>query len=197
MSDARKINWQAVYDRLRESEQKLTEVLSPNPERIHRIQAERAARLASRRQAGEVEATVPVMLVEIGGERTAIRITAIAEVMPIPTLTRVAGAPDDVRGVVNLRGELYSVIDPSSFMQAGRGAGEISWGVALRHPTLRIVLGAQAVLRIENIPASILSTVEDGVLRIGNEIAILLDTRTILERLEREASNERVREGGE
>lgn len=189
MSDS-KIDWNAVNERLRQSEQKLAEVLSPNPDRIRRIQAERAARLASRRGAGTVETTIPMLLVEAGGERIAVDAREVSEVVRIVTLTPVAGAPGEVLGVTNLRGELYSVMGMQSFVQASRPSGETVWGIALRHPVLRLILGIDAVLRIENIPASTLAAVENNVLRIQDEIAIVLDTRAILERLDAQTASQ-------
>lgn len=189
MSDAKKIDWEAAYERLRLSEQRLAEVLSPDPDRIRRIQAERAARIASRPQRGTREATVPMLIVDLGGERLAIDARTASEVVRISTLTPVAGAAEEVLGVINVRGELYSVLDLHAFLRSKRTEMEIAWGIALRHSSLRIVLGVQAVLRIESVPASAVAALEDNVLRIHDEIAIVLDTQVILGRLEAELAS--------
>lgn len=188
MSDS-KIDWDAVYEQLRQSEQKLAEALSPNPERVRRIQSERAARLASRRRSGRVEETIPMLLVEAGGERIAIDTRAVSEVLRISSLTSVAGAPDEILGVTNLRGELYSVLAARSFLKTTGSARETLWGIALRHPVLRIILKVESVHRIESVSASTLAAIEGNVLRIQDEIAIVLDTRAILERLEVEIAS--------
>lgn len=188
MSDS-KIDWNAVYEQLRQSEQQLAEVLSPNPGRVRHIQAERAARLASRRRSETAERTLPMLLVEAGGERIAIEATAVSEVVRISALTPVAGAPEEIQGVTNLRGELYTVMGVHSFLQATRPAGETMWGIALRHPVLRIVLRVDSVQRIESVPERVLAAAENNVLRIQDEIAIILDTRAILERLEAEMAS--------
>lgn len=188
MSDS-KIDWNAVYEQLHQSEQKLAEALSPNPERVRRIQSERAARLAARRRGGRVEETAPMLLVEAGGERIAIDVRAVSEVLRISALTPVAGAPDEILGVTNFRGELYSVLAARSFVKATGSTGETMWGIALRHPVLRIILKVESVHRIENVPASALAAIEGNVLRIQDEIAIVLDTRAILERLDAETAS--------
>jgi chemotaxis signal transduction protein len=188
MSDSN-IDWNAVYEQLRQSEQKLVEALSPNPERVRRIQSDRAARLASRRRSEHVEETVPMLIAEVGGERIAIDARAVSEAVRISALTPVAGAPDEILGVTNLRGELYSVMAARSFLKTAGSAGETMWGIALRHPVLRIILRVEAVHRIENVPASALAAVEGNVLRIQDEIAIVLDTRAVLERLEAEIAS--------
>lgn len=184
MSDS-KIDWNAVYEQLRQSEQHLAEALSPNPDRVRRVQAERAARLACRR-IETAEETIPMLVAEAGGERIAIDAKAILEVVRIAVLTPVAGAPEEVLGVTNLRGELYNVISARRFLQEPRSDGELMWGIALRHPVLRIILRVEATYRIENVPASVLAAAEGNVLRIQDEIAIILDTQAILERLEAE-----------
>ena len=184
MSQSNKIDWESVYEQLHRSEQQLAEVLSPNPDRVRRIQAERAARLASRRKAAEIETTIPMLIVEVAGERIAIKVTSVSEVMPLIGLTHVPGTDASSLGVINLRGELYNVMDTRAFLRSQRAQGETAWGVALRHPALRVMLGVDAVLRIENVPSSALDAAEDNVLRVQDEIAILLDTPGILERLE-------------
>jgi purine-binding chemotaxis protein CheW len=46
----------------------------------------------------------------VAGERFALPITAIQEVVATPVLTRVPGAPEAVRGIANVRGTLVTVV---------------------------------------------------------------------------------------
>ncbi len=79
-----------------------------------------------------------VLVFRVGGERFAVSLPAVAEVIESPELQRMPDAPEHVRGVATLRGELLSVYDPLALLGAsGTGApvpstkaGEASWGGA-------------------------------------------------------------------
>ncbi len=66
-----------------------------------------------------------VLVFRVGGERFAVSLQAVAEVIESPELQRMPDAPEHVRGVATLRGELLSVYDPLALLGApggGRGA---------------------------------------------------------------------------
>ncbi len=51
------------------------------------------------------------VLVGLGGARYAVDLAAVAEVVVVPAVTRVPGAPDWLAGVVNWRGRVLAVVD--------------------------------------------------------------------------------------
>ncbi len=51
------------------------------------------------------------LVVRLGGGRYAVRATDVAEVLPVPTRTRVPGTPGWVAGVANWRGHVLPVVD--------------------------------------------------------------------------------------
>jgi purine-binding chemotaxis protein CheW len=57
-----------------------------------------------------------VLVFRVGGERFAVSLPAIDEVIEAPRLQRVPDAPEHVRGVATLRGDLLSVFDPLSLL---------------------------------------------------------------------------------
>ena len=64
-----------------------------------------------------------VLVFRVGGERFAVSLPAVAEVIESPELQRMPDAPEHVRGVATLRGELLSVYDPLALLGAsGTGA---------------------------------------------------------------------------
>lgn len=62
-----------------------------------------------------------VLVFRVGGERFAVSLPAVAEVIESPELQRMPDAPEHVRGVATLRGELLSVYDPLALLGASGG----------------------------------------------------------------------------
>ena len=58
-----------------------------------------------------VGAPAGAVILRIAGSRYAVEMSAVAEVVPVPTVTRVPGAPGWLRGVVNWRGRVLAVVD--------------------------------------------------------------------------------------
>jgi purine-binding chemotaxis protein CheW len=57
-----------------------------------------------------------VLVFRVGGERFAVSLPAVDEVIEAPLLRRLPDAPEHVRGVATLRGDLLSVFDPLSLL---------------------------------------------------------------------------------
>src|SRR5690606_10089031 len=52
-----------------------------------------------------------VVVFELGDEKYGIAISTVREIIRMPTVTQVPGAPEHVRGVINLRGRVIPVVD--------------------------------------------------------------------------------------
>lgn len=61
------------------------------------------------------ESSVRVLKFTLGGENYCVLITQVKEVIRVPETTRVPMTPSFVRGVINLRGEIISVLDIREF----------------------------------------------------------------------------------
>jgi purine-binding chemotaxis protein CheW len=55
--------------------------------------------------------TRPVVLFRVAGGMYGIDLTAIREIIPLRRATRLPGAPEHVRGLVNVRGTIVTVVD--------------------------------------------------------------------------------------
>jgi purine-binding chemotaxis protein CheW len=62
-----------------------------------------------------------MIVFRLGGERFALPLGAVDEVIELPAVQRVPDAPPTVLGIATLRGELVSVYDPREWLQAGTG----------------------------------------------------------------------------
>ena len=64
------------------------------------------------------EPLVGLVVVRLGGERLAIDVTIVREVVPRPVITPLPTAPALVAGMINLRGDILAVLDPSTLKPA-------------------------------------------------------------------------------
>jgi purine-binding chemotaxis protein CheW len=58
-----------------------------------------------------VAAPVSGVVLRFGGARYAVDMAAVAEVVPVPVITRLPGVPNWLSGVVNWRGRVLAVVD--------------------------------------------------------------------------------------
>jgi len=111
------VNWEQVRSRLRASEEALEEALRAGPQRIQIAYRQRAVRLAKTQASPTaVSPGLPVMIFRLARERYAIELKDLAEVLPFIRCTPVPGAPTQLLGVINLRGELRGVLDLSQLL---------------------------------------------------------------------------------
>lgn len=58
------------------------------------------------------------VVVRFGGSRYVVAMSSVAEVVPLPTISRVPGCPRWLTGVANWRGRVLAVVDPRSLLGA-------------------------------------------------------------------------------
>lgn len=89
---------------------------SADAETVKRILAERARALAQEGKAGEISLeTSEILEFEMGTERYGIRVPEIREVLPLQQYTHLPCTPPFVFGIINVRGEILSIVDLKKF----------------------------------------------------------------------------------
>jgi chemotaxis signal transduction protein len=111
------IDWARVKQRLRDSELAANKALATAPEHLAFVCRQRAARLAARRPATAAAATTPILVFGLKPEQYGVALRDVLQVMPFANCTPVPGAPAALLGVLNLRGEIRSVIDLRQILQ--------------------------------------------------------------------------------
>ncbi|MBI5626582.1 MAG: chemotaxis protein CheW [Nitrosomonadales bacterium] len=76
-------------------------------------------------------ARVSTLGVQIAGQNWLVEMGDIAEVLPLPPLTPVPFTKPWFRGVANVRGNLYSVIDMAAYEHSGAASGDTNNRVLL------------------------------------------------------------------
>jgi purine-binding chemotaxis protein CheW len=88
-----------------------------DPKRMEAVFHKRATALAQRRAPmSEAEAGRLVLTFSIGAERYAVLLSELSEVLPFTNHTLVPKADKIICGVINVRGELHSVLDLSMLL---------------------------------------------------------------------------------
>ena len=90
----------------------IARVMTPDDARVRSVFQARARHLAER-VAEDLGRAAPSSLLtfRLGQERLAVPLTAVSEVLPLVGCVPVPGAPHEILGVINVRGEILPVVD--------------------------------------------------------------------------------------
>lgn len=88
-----------------------------SPEQVEQLLARRAEVLARRADRTERELLARVVSLKAGGQRFGVPVTAFEELMPMRPIAHLASLPPWLAGLVQVRGELVSVLDLAQWFQ--------------------------------------------------------------------------------
>jgi purine-binding chemotaxis protein CheW len=149
------IDWDLVHKRLTETSSRLVWVDDLTDEALQQVWNRRAAQLAQTLQEEEQGEQVEVAVIRLGRERYALEVQYIFDIRMEENITRVPRVPEWVAGVVNLRGQILSVVDLRRFLglPASGKATEVGAGHLLLVQTSQMELAflVDEVLRIQNL----------------------------------------------
>ena len=149
------IDWRALHQRLDVAQAATEHAWIPNAEETKRILKARAQALA--REPGEAQAADALEIVEfmLAHEKYGVETSFVREIHPLTNLTPLPCTPAFVLGVVNLRGEIVSVIDIKKFFDLPeKGLTDLNKVVVLQSETMRFGVLADAVLGVRRIPVA-------------------------------------------
>ena len=116
MNDSETNIWKEARDRIREVQAAVETGLTIAPKEEKEILRARAKEISQEPQALEVESEwLEVLEFELGGETYALPIAQVRVVSLLKDLTPVPCTPPCVLGIINLRGEIRTVIDLKQF----------------------------------------------------------------------------------
>jgi purine-binding chemotaxis protein CheW len=148
MSTRQRIDWNSVRARLRDSqaaiEQDLTVVAG---RRLEEVYHDRARQFAARSTAvAEHSNAWPALVFAVGNERCCIATTSVVEVLRCAKCSPVPGAPAQLLGVINVRGQICSVLDLARILELPAAAGRSPGYIVLVRQG-----GAEVGLRVDEI----------------------------------------------
>lgn len=111
------IDWGEIRRRLEAARVAIEQAWEPSPEETRKILTARARALGQAPATETVDERIEVLEFILARERYAIESRYVREVCPLEQLTPLPCTPAFVLGIVNLRGEILSVIDIKKFFE--------------------------------------------------------------------------------
>ena len=148
------IDWPAIHRRLEDAAAILEQKMTPAPGEKKKILKERARALA-REPKGDGLREEQLELVEflLAGERYAIESSWVREVYPLKDLTPLPGSPPFIPGIINVRGQIVSVVDLKKFFDLpSKGLANLDKVVIVTDGRMEFGLLADAVAGVREIP---------------------------------------------
>jgi purine-binding chemotaxis protein CheW len=175
------IDWDAIWRSLNWSDSAQLDNLQ---ERLRQRARQYAEPLPT--EASEAEERISALVFRLGNEQYGIPVGYVRSVRPLPRLTRVPGIPAFYRGVVNLRGQIVTVMDLRLFLEIhneeAAAPGEL---VIVRADKHRLELGllAHHVVGVQVIPQRALQASSEVRFALGitAEKVVLLNLEQIFE----------------
>ena len=148
------IDWQAIHRRLEHATRALEQGPAPAPEERKRILKQRAAILAREQAAPQiVQARLEVIEFILAYERYAIESSWVREVYPLKEITPLPGTPSFVLGIINVRGQIVSVVDLKTlFDLPAKGLTDLNKVIIIGDGNVEFGLLADAVPDVRQIP---------------------------------------------
>lgn len=133
-------------------------------------------------------ASVGLVLVRMGGRPCAIPADAIVEVVPRVLLRQVPNAPQEVLGVMNLRGKVVTVIDVRArFSDSADAPPPYQHLVIVERGGQHVGLAVDDVLEVLIVPEDAVERPGDltgvpgpGVVRIENDLVVVLQPQDVM-----------------
>ncbi len=139
------------------------------------------------------EERVQVLVFEIGREEFGVRLTQVKEISDIGKITRVPRAPEFIKGLFNLRGDVISVIDLEGRLGLPKTEyGEDTMIIVIDMEDQRVGMLVPRIIGVEWIPkesidfapsfisSSVDITFIEGVGKLNGRLLILLDMERVL-----------------
>lgn len=117
MSDTKEFDWQQIKQKVTEAFAAIDSIEQTSAADVKAILKMRAQALAAPLPVDTEtdNATIEILEFELAQEHYAVETRYVREACPLDNLTTLPGTPDFVKGVVNLRGEIISVVDIKRF----------------------------------------------------------------------------------
>ena len=147
------VDWTEVRARLDASEAAAEQAWTPGADEAKRILRERALALAAE-PAGmqDLDQSIEVVEFLLEHERYAVETCHVREVYPLENLTPLPCTPAFVLGIVNLRGEIVSVIDVRKFFDLPQtGLPDLNKVIVLESGNMVFGILADAILGVRRI----------------------------------------------
>jgi purine-binding chemotaxis protein CheW len=150
---ASRVDWHAIHRRLENAAMILEQKMAPTPGEKKKILKERARTLAREPKGdGLREKRLEIVEFLLAGERYAIESSWVREVYPLKDFTLLPGTPSFVPGIINVRGQIVSVVDLKKFFDLpAKGLANLDKVIIVTDGRMEFGLLADAVAGVREI----------------------------------------------
>jgi purine-binding chemotaxis protein CheW len=129
-----------------------------------------------------------LLVLEVAGVLYAVESRAVREIVPTTAATRLPGAPPHVRGLVNLRGTLVTVVDLVQRL-AGQSARETDGSTIVLQATGRVLgVAVDDVHDVQSLPSTAMQpapatpagSIIQGMGHFGDAVVIVVDVHELV-----------------
>ena len=147
-------DWAEIRRRIEAVRASIEQGFAPSPEAERRILKKRAQELAREAEGGAKAADMlEAVEFDLAGERYAFPLAQVREVSLLHDLTPVPCTPAFVLGIINLRGEIRTVIDLKKFFDLpGSGITELNKIILIQREDMQLGILADAIRGVCRIP---------------------------------------------
>jgi len=148
----RAIDWSDIHGCLEKLQTNIESGFAPTPEEQKQILRARARALAKDPGAGGVTPSVEVLEFLLASERYGIESSRVREVYPLKELTPLPCTPSFVLGIINVRGQILSVIDIKKFFELPeKGLTDLNKVIVVRAEDMELGLLADVIVGMRSI----------------------------------------------
>jgi purine-binding chemotaxis protein CheW len=187
--DTQSINWKEIRRRLEKVRSVIEEGWIPGPEEEKKVLRQRALALAKEPEKEDREEGMEIVEFLLARERYGIEASYVREVYPLNDLTPVPCVPPFVLGIINVRGQIISVIDIKKFFDLPeKGLGDLNKVIIIESDAMEFGILADEIvgmgkLRQEELQASLptLTGIREEYLKgIATDRTVILDAAKLL-----------------
>lgn len=188
--DTKQINWDEIHRRLETSQGALGQGLQLTHEEKNKILKSRAKILAvESEKKAKAEEFIQVVEFLLASEKYAVASEYVREIYPLKEFTPIPCTPPFVLGIINVRGQILSVIDIKKFFGLPeKGLTDLNKVIILHTESMEFGILADAIIGVRNIVVSELQTSlptltgirEEYLKGIAKERTVILDAEKLL-----------------
>jgi purine-binding chemotaxis protein CheW len=164
-----RINWGEIHQRVETAREALAQGAARSPQESRDILKTRARALAQERGHGsQAAAWFEIVEFSLASETYGFESAFVREVYPLKEFTPLPSVPPFVLGIVNVRGQILSIIDLKKFFDLPEtGLGQLNKLIILRHEQMELGILADDILGARSINLEALQSGPPTVSGIG------------------------------